>query len=235
VLQDAFPGLHGGAVTVTSSRAVALHREEVQFLTWDHPLAGGALDLLLASEKGNCAFARWVDASRPTLYLEASFLLEAIAPPALHIDRFLPPTPVRVVVDHAGQNATLALPPGRQRLQAAASGRALLGRADVRDRLLPKMVESAKALANEQVPALISSARQAMHAALADEIARLTQLRQRNPVVREEELAALRQQRDDLDAHLFQARLRLDAVRLIHRGPDRESTPPGASSRGMMR
>ena len=224
VLLDAFPGLNSDTVTVTCSRAHALHREDVQFLTWDHPLAGGALDLLLTSEKGNCAFARWVDEGPPTLYLEAMFVLESIAPSTLHIDRFLPPTPVRVVVDHAGRNASPALPAGQEGLQAAASGRSLLARADVRDRLLPKMVESAKALAEATVPALVDAARAAMRAAMDDEIARLTHLRRRNPVVRDEEIAALRQQRDDLDAHLQQSRLRLDAVQLIHRGPDRDGT-----------
>jgi ATP-dependent helicase HepA len=90
VFADSFPGLPAGGVTVTCDRRRALVREDVQFLTWDHPLVTGALDLLLGSEKGNCSFVEGDGG------LEAVYVLECVAPPHLHIDRFLPPTPIRV-------------------------------------------------------------------------------------------------------------------------------------------
>ena len=37
----------------------------------------------------------------PLLLLDATFVLEAIAPPRLHVDRFLPPACLRVLVDQA--------------------------------------------------------------------------------------------------------------------------------------
>jgi ATP-dependent helicase HepA len=55
----------------------------------------GALDLLLGAEKGNSSF---VESDDGTL-LEAIYVLECVAPPHLHIDRFLPPMPIRVVVE----------------------------------------------------------------------------------------------------------------------------------------
>ena len=90
VFADSFPGLPAEGVTVTCDRRRALVREDVQFLTWDHPLVTGALDLLLGSEKGNCSFVEGDGG------LEAVYVLECVAPPHLHIDRFLPPTPIRV-------------------------------------------------------------------------------------------------------------------------------------------
>lgn len=223
VLLDTFPGLGSDAVTVTCSRERALLREDVQFLTWDHPLAAGALDLVLASEKGNCAFARWIDDGQPVLYLEALFVLESIAPAALHVDRFLPPTPLRVVVDHAGRDATAVVPTRLERPHAASQGRGLLNRADVRERLLPRMVERAKAVADASVTGIVDTARLNMSAALDEEIARLERLQRYNPVVRDEEIDGLREQRKELDRHLGGARLRLDAVQLVHRGPEREA------------
>jgi ATP-dependent helicase HepA len=95
VFADSFPGLPAEGVTVTSDRKRALVREDVQFLTWDHPLVTGALDLLLGSEKGNCSLVE----SEDGLSMEAVYVLECVAPPHLHIDRFLPPTPVRGVVE----------------------------------------------------------------------------------------------------------------------------------------
>ena len=55
VLVDAFPGLSSEGLTITCDRQRALAREDLQFLTWDHPLVTGALDLLLGSEQGSCS------------------------------------------------------------------------------------------------------------------------------------------------------------------------------------
>lgn len=113
VFADAFPGLPAEGLTVTADRARALAREEVQFLTWDHPLVTAALDLLLGGEVGSSSAGHWPDARVRGLYLEAVFVLECIAPPELHADRFLPPTPMRVLVDHTGAEAKGVAIPSR--------------------------------------------------------------------------------------------------------------------------
>jgi ATP-dependent helicase HepA len=99
VLADSFPGLPAGGFTVTCDRERALVREDVQFLTWDHPLVTGALDMLLGSEKGNSSLTRDTKSKTGALTLEAIYIVECIAPASLHIDRFLPPTPVRINVE----------------------------------------------------------------------------------------------------------------------------------------
>src|SRR5215471_3562265 len=95
VFVDSFPGLPAEGLSVTCDRQRALSREDVQFLTWDHPLVTGALDLLLGSEKGNSSFIE----SGGESSLDAVYVLECIAPSHLHIDRFLPPTPIHVTVE----------------------------------------------------------------------------------------------------------------------------------------
>jgi ATP-dependent helicase HepA len=224
-LAEAFPGLGSEGLTLTCDRQRALAREELQFLTWDHPLVTGALDLLLGSEGGNCSFARWPDGQTSGLYLEAIFLLEGIAPPHLHLDRFLPPTPLRVLVDHRGHEAGEGLSHRalNRLLQGGgegtpAAGQALLHLAEVRDRLLPRMIERAQALALEKQGGILSLARRAMKLRLSEEVARLRALRKVNRSVREEEIDLLLQQQAALDRHIAAARLRLDALRLIHRG-----------------
>src|SRR5207253_4652304 len=99
VLADSFPGLPAEGLTVTCDRARALVREDIQFLTWDHPLVTGAMDLLLGSEKGNSSIALWRDSKTAGLYLEVIYVIECVAPPYLHVDRFLPPTPLQVMID----------------------------------------------------------------------------------------------------------------------------------------
>src|SRR6185437_5530516 len=50
---DALAGFGDGPRRVTFDRALALAREELDLLRMDHPLAAGALDLLLTGEFGN--------------------------------------------------------------------------------------------------------------------------------------------------------------------------------------
>jgi ATP-dependent helicase HepA len=100
IITESFPALPAEGMIATCDRRRALSREDVGFLTWDHPMVTGAMDLLLGAETGNCAFAVLPAANDRTILLELIFVLEAIAAPHLHADRFLPPTPVRVVVNH---------------------------------------------------------------------------------------------------------------------------------------
>jgi ATP-dependent helicase HepA len=213
VLADSFPGLPAEGFSVTCDRARALVREDVQFLTWDHPLVTGALDLLLGSEKGNSSFAQWPDAAVSGLYLEAIYLLECIGPPRLHLDRFLPPTPLRVFIDQRGNESDVPS------LLKNGDARALLEHPELRRELLPALMQRAEAIANNRAPAIVAKARREMSDQLASEIARLKELQKVNRAVRAEEIELLVEQHRALDQHLAGARLRLDAIRLIQRGP----------------
>lgn len=219
VLVQAFPGLPAEGLTVTCDRARALLREDLHFLTWDHPLVAGAFDLLLGSEQGNCSFALWPDTKQEGLFLEALFVLECLAPPALQVDRFLPPTPLRVLVDALGRDGSALIPAGplSRRLKPG-EGQALVARPELREKVLPKLIQRAESLAKAQVAALLEAAQEAMRGQLEPELARLRHLRRRNPSIREEEIRALEAQCEALAQHLGAASLRLDAVRLIRRG-----------------
>lgn len=219
VFAESFPGLPSGGLTITSDRKRALSREDVQFLTWDHPLVTGALDLLLGTEKGNSSFGLWPDAKNRGMYVEAIYLLECIAPPPLHMDRFLPPTPLRVLVDHRGQEAgaTVTTELLRRHLKAG-DAFTLLDQAEVREELLPALLVKAQAIARARIPSLVAQARKEMTAQLDREITRLQELQKVNRSVRAEEIELLVGQGSALDRHLAGARLRLDSIRLIQRG-----------------
>lgn len=220
VFADSFPGLPAEGLTVTGDRQRSLSREDVQFLTWDHPLVGGALDLLLGSEKGNSSFARWPDAKVRALYLETVYVLECIAPSVLHIDRFLPPTPARVMVDHSGKDVGSSLPAEMVATNLKnADAYTLMDQREVREELLPMLLEKCHALALSRIPAVIAEAQRTMGTQLDHEIVRLTELQKVNPSVRVQEIELLIEQKKELGKHLNAAHLRLDAVRLIQRGP----------------
>jgi ATP-dependent helicase HepA len=219
VLADAFPGLPSEGLTVTCDRRLALTREDLQFLTWDHPLVTGAIDLLLGSEKGNSSFAVWPDKKAAGLYLEAIFVLECIAPTRLHADRFLPPTPVRVLVDREGRDVGDDI--GIEDLSRQISfrdGHSLLERRELREEVIPKLIAAAESIALGAVEDMIPRARQKMAAQLGHEVSRLKELKKVNRAVRQEEITLLGEQQRELDKHLGASRLRLDALRLIARG-----------------
>lgn len=219
---DSFPGLPEGGTLVTCDRMRALGREDVGFLTWDHPMVRGSVDLILSSEKGNSSIVVWADDSvdAPPILIEAIFVLESVAPSRLHVDRFLPPTPVRVVVDMAGQDCSAdyshTLVNKHARDEEAFR---LKQNPELLQALVPEMLKAARGHAREQKSTLLQVAMKDAHARLDGEATRLKELRKVNPNVREEEIRIAENVIADVTKHVAKAHLRLDAVRLILRGP----------------
>ena len=218
LLTDAFPALPPEGMSVTFDRARALSREDLGFMGPDHPLVRGALDLLLGLESGNSAFGIWKDSGSEGIMLEICAVAECIAPAALHADRFLPATPIRVVVDHALADHTEDESVANATLEKGDIFK-LLDRGAVKKKLLPAMLEKAQALAEVRMQNIVAAASAGMESQLQGEIERLEDLREINDHVRPEEIAAVRQQKTDLQSALASARLRLDALRLIWRMP----------------
>jgi ATP-dependent helicase HepA len=214
VLADTFPGLPSGGFTVTSDRRKALVREDIQFLTWDHPLVTGALDMFLASEKGNSSLAFSREKSTPEgVYLEAIYLLESVAPPELHIDRFLPPTPLTVIVTEEGKEQKASI----KVLPMDGLDPDVIEPRELREDLLAALLQAAEALAGKRAPGIIQRARKEMNAQLEGEVERLKELKKVNRSVRAEEIDLLIRQQRALNQCLAAARLRLDAIRIIER------------------
>jgi ATP-dependent helicase HepA len=211
---DAFPSLPDDGLTVTFDRTRALARENVGFLTPDHPMVRAALDLLLGSEAGNSSFGIWRGSGAEGLLLEAHFIVECVAPAALHADRFLPSLPLRVVVDHAKKDRRTDTVYRQARIEKGSPSR-LLENAAVKHKLFPAMLTRARRLAEAELATLTEQATTTARAQLGDEIARLEDLARLNDHVRPEEIDALRRQQAELEQALTGAGLRLDAVRLV--------------------
>jgi len=212
---EAFPGLKDGPQKITFERTRALAREELPLLRMDHPLVAGTVELLLSTELGNTAFL--IDDALPmkTVLLEAVFVLEPVAAPSLHADRFLPPSPVRCVVD-----TKLA---SREDWRASPLSRARAGERNVdltRYRkyltaLVPPMLKRCEEVARAAADAEIDAAVAAAERELGTEQARLAALQRINPAVSAREIEAIDAELVALRAVLPRALLRLDAVRLV--------------------
>jgi ATP-dependent helicase HepA len=183
-------------------------------MTGDHPLLSGALDLLLGSERGNTAFGVWKGAGSEGILLEVHAVVECVAPAALHVERFLPPTPMRIVVDHIMADRSNDDAVRSAKLEKGDIFR-LLGRGPMRRKLLPAMLATAQTLATARMAPVVAEAARTMEAQLQEEIDRLETLRTINDHVRPEEITTVQKQKADLSAALLVARLRLDSLRLI--------------------
>src|SRR3546814_9322350 len=78
----------------------------MQFLTWEHPMVQGGMDLVLSGSMGNTAVALIKNkALKPgTVLLELLFVSEVVAPRALQLSRFLPPLALRCLLDGNGND-----------------------------------------------------------------------------------------------------------------------------------
>jgi ATP-dependent helicase HepA len=76
---DPFPGLRSDGYLATYDRRMALAREDLQFLSPDHPLVEGALALLLDQAEGRASLAVWPGAPEAGIWVEFLFLLRPSA------------------------------------------------------------------------------------------------------------------------------------------------------------
>ena len=209
MFSDLFP-LKAEGLRITFSRNDALVRPEATLMSWDHPMVTGAGEVILGSERGTCTFA--VDpAQKIPLKLQAIYVLETIAPPGLNADRFLPPTPVSITVDHAGDIVDGTVP---AHLKDGEPWK-LLEHESIRQNLIPAMIQATQPLAEQAAKSAIADARTRMRETLGTDYKRLEYLKQVNDNIRDEELVYARKGLTQLDKKLADARLRLDAIRVI--------------------
>jgi ATP-dependent helicase HepA len=219
IVTDAFPSLPEEGMIATFDRARALGREDVAFLNRDHPMVTGAIDLLLSGEKGNSGFACWPVPADRTLLLEAVFILETVADSRLHVDRFLPPTPIRALVNHKGESIAAETPPELldQVLQKAHPYK-LIDSPKVSREIFPELLANATRWAETAAEAITKECRRQAEHQLRHEYSRLEKLARVNDHVRPDELERADSERTKIVGAIGKARLRLDSVRLIWKG-----------------
>ncbi|MFU2047240.1 RNA polymerase-associated protein RapA [Avibacterium gallinarum] len=213
-----FPGLKEEGVTVTFDRDLAVAREEVEFLTWDHPMIRNGIDLITDGEIGKTAVSLLINNELPvgSLWLELIYIVEAQAPRGLLLTRFLPPTPVRLLIDGKGHN--LADKVGFELLQKQLKPMAKQMASKVIKMLranIEQLLKAGERQIGEQAQRLIEQAEQQATQRLDSELTRLQALKQVNKTIRQDEIDALSAEREQILQHLHKATWRLDSLRVI--------------------
>ncbi|MGB5292361.1 MAG: hypothetical protein WBN41_13035, partial [Lysobacterales bacterium] len=212
-----FPALPEDGLTATYQRDLALTREDFHYLTWEHPMVTGAMDMVLSGEFGNTAFCtiKLPPYKAGSILVEAVFTTSCPAPPGLQLQRYLPLTMSRIVVDSKGNNLSELLTEkhfnklGQRVRRHAAQDFIRHTRAKI-----VAMIQQAEQLASEQEVSIIEAAKARMLKLQESELQRLRALSEVNPNIRQEEIDHLAAETDELQHYLASAQLKLEAVRL---------------------
>ena len=176
------------------------------------------MDLLVNSKTGTTALGL-IEADTPNILLEAIFVLETVAQSKWHVEQYLAPTPIRLLVDIRGNDLT------QERDHASISEEAedgnifrFLEQPGFNDTLLKTMIEGATELAEAEAAHIKKEAEAIAEKTLDAALRRLIQLRKINDHVRLEEIEHAQLQLDNTLDAIEHARLRLDSIRLIVEG-----------------
>lgn len=219
---ESFPSLPEEGMTLSFSRQEALSREDIGFLTWDHPMVRGAMDLMVGSTQGNCAIIAWkqFNPQMPAILLECIFISETVAPLKYHLDRFFPAAPIRVVVDIAGVEFTDSCTLGRLQGETLNEEAFRLKESpELLRSILPNLLASAMDFAQDAQSKRLQKATAKTTTHLGGELARLLELQKVNANVSAKEVSAAQAELSEVLRYINQAQLRLDAVRLVLNNP----------------
>ncbi len=221
MLDASFPLGNDEGVTITYDRDLALSREDMQFLTWEHPMVQGGMDLVRSGSMGNTSVALIKNkALKPgTVLLELLYVSEVVAPRKLQLGRYLPPAALRCLLDGNGNDlaSKVSFDTLNDQLEAVPRASANKFVQAQRDALTPKIAAGEAKISPRHVER-VTEAKRRLAAELDEELARLTALQAVNPSVRDSELNALREQREQGLAMLDKAALRLEAIRVLVAG-----------------
>ena len=213
-----FPGLKEEGVTVTFDRQLALAREELEFLTWDHPMIRQGIDLIASGDIGKASMALLVNKQLPagTLLVELIYMIESQSPKGLQLNRFLPPTPVRLLLDSKGNDLA-----GQVNFDTLQNKLKPLSK-DIANKMvkmarpnIEQLIKIGDKKMTEIAQAKIQEASRLADQTLSAELNRLIALKAVNKNIRQAEINVLEKQRVLSLEELSKASWRLDSLRVI--------------------
>ena len=217
-MQDShFPQLPDEGMTASFYRDLALSRDDVAFLSAEHPMVTEAIDQILDGDYGNASLCTLKLKPLPpgTLLLELNYQLSAAAPKALQLNRFLAETGLRLLISQNGKNLAKAISRDNldkigqpvPRKTAQEIGRSARGSIEQMLKLAEKAISDRESTLREDVRAKAAEY-------FDEELVRLNHLAARNPNIRQEEIVAQQRHGEAVLAALGEATLSLDSLRV---------------------
>jgi ATP-dependent helicase HepA len=205
-------------LTATYQRNRALSREDMAFLSWEHPLVLSAMDAVISSDLGNTAFCQLKSNLVPagSLLLEVAFVMHCPAPKQFNITRFIPESYLRLVIDEKARRLDEHLTEQEMNQQVGRIPKHTAQQmVQVARKRIDGLIDSSKQVAAQYQKQFIADAITKMTQLTDNEIQRLQHLADKNTHIKPAEIAAMQAQQQQLQQYLQHAELKLDALRLI--------------------
>ncbi|MGM0480921.1 MAG: RNA polymerase-associated protein RapA [Pseudomonadota bacterium] len=216
------PALDEDGMTVTVDRTTALAYEDIEFLSWDHPHVQAAIELLTLEDFGSVCVARIKNSALPAgaWFLELDYVADVAAAPALAAQEFFPQQRLRVLLDSQGRELSAKVPRDTLTQQASfldkKTARQIVR--ELRD-TARTFIEQQQDTAEQWLTEQTATAQTKVQQRLEKQKQRLLWLKERNPSVRDDEIAAVDLRREQLQEALQQPNLSLYAIRILVNQP----------------
>lgn len=206
-----FPGFREKGMSVTFHRPKALKRDDITFLSWDHPMVRDTVQLLSTGELGRTSVVE-IRTPKPNLLIDICYRVHHQCEHQLQADRFFPPVPVKIAMDRDGRPINLKrevlkekwhhlkklpLPPEELRLW------------------LDDKLSRGKTMAEEQAQKISTSAQEKHHLEERRYRSRIQGLIELNPSIKSDELEKYSSKQEMIKEGLSQPVVELDSIRLI--------------------
>ncbi len=213
-----FPGVSEEPITITFDRNKALSREDMAFVSWEHPMVSEAIEMVLKSEIGNTFISTIEkDGIEPgTILLETFSIINIIAPKKLQIDRYLPITPLRTLISKDRKDYSKLL--SHEKLNTLSMKIERQTAHTIIKQIKPEletMVDFAIKFSQSKLPKIKEDAQQNVNNLLHSEIVRMKQLQKNNATIRKEEIEFLEEQLHACNEVISNCKYELQAVRLV--------------------
>lgn len=217
-VRTSLPGLSEDGMTITYHRATALANEDMQFISWEHPLCLSAMDSIVSSEIGNTTMVTIKHpALKPgTLLLECVYNLASASSKRLDSARYLPASTIRIVCDQKGRQLQAHLSEAfieqvQERVHHEVANKVVKAHTAT----LKDILNLSEAHARQAVPALLTEAKNTALQTYRQEIDRLQALKTVNPNIRQDELDHFIKEAELIQQQLSATVAQLDAIRVM--------------------
>ena len=205
-------------MSLTFERKLALQREEIDFITHEHPLMRAIYELASTSTFGNTTVGMLKSAAMPqgTVLLEINFRVETIAPKVLNLPATLPTQNIRVFMSEQGGDLSSRISaemimPYIERLDNNRARQVIKARGDV----IEQRYYDAEDIARAQLAEIGAQASSRFTQQWSREIKRLKHLQTINPNVRDSEIERLEQLQAQGEQALASLSLVPDSIRIL--------------------
>jgi len=215
---EKFPHLPADGLSLTFERDLALQREDFVYLSWDHPMVTDAMDLILNEGygQGDAQVIATDEIRQGMTLIEAVFTVQCTAPAELRTDRYLRSSTKTIHVgidgkDYTENMAMVDVESHRRHYDRNKLKQVVLGNKGP----IGQMIEKARTIVDADLPDLLAEANEALDEEFAEDIDRLKALSKVNPLVSQEDIAALETRREAIRDAIAGAFIHPVSVRVL--------------------